>query len=388
MDWIEKYMPYTYESQPSESWDQIAINGKIYAIPKSKATFTGYNILAVRSDLIEKYNLTEPTSWDNFKKYLKELADIKNETGVTPMATNANRDQLNTMFNQSLKLENLCSGSDWYYYNNDTEKAPKAEDILYYYTSDEYLEYCKLCAELAAQGAWSSDAISDTTDAQAYFENGTSCSFAWNSSVYTAGKNLELANLGTYAVYDITPDTLRRRASYADDAIAIPVNSKNQERAALVLDYIKNDVNLNRLLLGGIEGVHYNLTEEGYRETLDDSTNYPWNGWAWAINRQDEPYEADIDERQIEMDKKIDAKEYHPQTLGFTFDSSTVSSEYAVVNSVRDEYIMSFSLGVYGNKTEETFNTFKKKLESSGVEKVNEEMRRQYNEYLTAKGYN
>lgn len=43
-------------------------------------------------------------------------------------------------------------------------------------------------AELASAKVWSSDAINDTSDAQAYFENGTSGSFVWNSSVFTAGK--------------------------------------------------------------------------------------------------------------------------------------------------------------------------------------------------------
>ena len=48
----------------------------------------------------------------------------------------------------------------------------------------------------------------------------------------------------------MTPDVKRNRGSYAVDAIAITEKSEDQERAALVLDYMKGDVNLNRLLLG------------------------------------------------------------------------------------------------------------------------------------------
>ena len=61
----------------------------------------------------------------------------------------------------------------------------------------------------------------------------------------------------------------RTRGSYSTDAIAITEKSEDPERAALVLDYMKGDVNLNRLLLGGIEGKHYSLDSDGNRTTLD-----------------------------------------------------------------------------------------------------------------------
>ena len=81
-EFLEENMPETYKEQPKESWEQISINGKIYAVPKAKATFTGYNIAIVRQDLIEKYKLTVPDSWENYLKYLEELAALKSETGV------------------------------------------------------------------------------------------------------------------------------------------------------------------------------------------------------------------------------------------------------------------------------------------------------------------
>ena len=43
-EFLENYMPYTYAEQPEESWDQISISGKIYAVPKAKALFNSYQI--------------------------------------------------------------------------------------------------------------------------------------------------------------------------------------------------------------------------------------------------------------------------------------------------------------------------------------------------------
>lgn len=385
MDFIEKYMPYTYAEQPAESWDQIAISGNIYAVPKGKASFTAYNIVAVRQDLIDQYNLTVPDSWENYKTYLGELAALKSETGVTPLATNANREQLQTTFLQTKGIMGAAEGYDWYYYHNNSEEAPKAEDIFYYYTSDLYKDYCLEMAELVEMGAWTTDAINDTVDAQAYFENGTSGSFVWNSTVFQAGKNLEDSGIGTYAVYDVTPDALRSRGSYATDATAITTKSANPERAALVLDYMKSDVNLNRLLLGGIEGTHYSLDSDGYRTTLDKAADYSWNNWAWAINRADEPDEAGLDPRQVAISEQCDAHEFHPVTAGFTFDPSPVETQYTVVKSIVDEYKNSFALGIYGADTETTLESFKSQLEAAGIEEVNTEFLRQYQEFLNRK---
>lgn len=385
-DWLETYMPLSYSQQPQESWDEIAISGKIYAVPKSKSTFTAYQQAIVRQDLIDEYGLTVPDSWENYLSYLKELAEKQSETGVTALNTNANREQLLTIFGQANGVQGVTEGYDFDYYANNSEKAPAAEDIWYLYTSDFYKEYCETMADLAAAGVWSADAINDTSDAQAYFENGTSGSLVWNSSVFTAGKNLEAANAGTYAVYDVTPDVKRNRGSYAVDAIAITEKSADPERAALVLDYMKGDVDLNRLLLGGIEGVHYSLNEDGTRVTLDDADGYAWNNWAWAINRQDEPDEAGLDEREITVNEQNDAMEYVPEQTGFTFDPSPVQTEYTVVQALVDEYKMAFALGIYGDDTDATFEEFKSRLEDAGVQKLTDEFLSQYNAYIDQKG--
>ena len=92
---------------------------------------------------------------------------------------------------------------------------------------------------------------------------------------------MEKAGLGTFAVYDVSPDIHMARSRYNGDMIAIATNSKQPERAALVLDYMKSDVDLNRTMLGGIRGEHWDLNEEGQREVLDAAENYSWNSWAY-----------------------------------------------------------------------------------------------------------
>ena len=387
-EWLEKYMPISYPQQPAESWDQISINGKIFAVPKSNAAFNGYNFIAVRQDLMEKYGIETIDSWDSMKEYLYAAVDDKG-SGISASGQSANREEYLNLWNQNEGLNVLAVGFDFLYPHHNSEAAPDFDkDVFYKYTSESFKNYCLEMAEMAARGVWSSNAINDTNESRAAFENGTSASFVWNETIYDAGKALEEAGLGTYAAYDITPDVSRARGSYADDAVAITTNSKNPERAALVLDCLKGFTEVNNLILGGIEGVHWTLNEDGTRGLTEESGKYAWNSWAWGIQRGDQPDEEGMDPRKLEFREKCEAKEFVPETAGFTFDKSPVETELSVINAIRDEYLTSFFLGVLGDQTEAKFEEFKGKLEAAGLDKVTAEMKRQYEAFCEKKGYN
>ena len=378
MDFVQTYLPYSFEQQPEVSWEQAKIGDKLFAVPKGNASFSNYDFIVARKDLIDKYQLTEPEDWDSFKVFLKELAKVQGETGVVALNTNANRNQTLEPYLQAKGYDYFTEGFDYFYNAGNKEELPAWDSVLYLYTSDLYLDYAEEMAELAAEGVWSKDAINDTNDATAYFENGTSGCIGWNFSAVDAGEKLEKAGLGTFSVYDVSPDIHMARSRYNGDMIAIATNSKHPERAALVLDYMKSDVDLNRTLLGGIRGEHWDLNEDGQRMVLEAAGNYSWNSWGWALNRADEPVMAGTDERRLAISDSIDSRELFAEVAGFTFDSSSVATELSVVNSIVDEYEYSFSLGIYGDNTEAKFNEFKGKLEAAGLDKVTEAMKTQY----------
>lgn len=56
-----------------------------------------------------------------------------------------------------------------------------------------------------------------------------------------------------------------------------------------------------------------------------------------------------------------------------------------MVQSIVDEYKMAFSLGIYGDDTESTFESFKSQLEDAGIDKVLDEFVSQYNAYMSTK---
>ena len=81
-EFLQTYLPYSYEIQAPESWDQVMISGKIFAIPKNYAVFNNYNMIAVRKDLMEKHGIGEINSWDTMKEALITLAEKETQNGI------------------------------------------------------------------------------------------------------------------------------------------------------------------------------------------------------------------------------------------------------------------------------------------------------------------
>lgn len=386
-EFLQTYLPYSYEIQAPESWDQVMISGKIFAIPKNYAVFNNYNMIAVRKDLMEKHGIGEINSWDTMKEALYTLAEKETQNGIYANGQRGNAEFADHVWWQNIEAEPLASGFDFMYFTHGEEKLPDWDkDVFYKYTAPECLELYLEMAEMAKKNVWSPNKINDTSDAQTNFESGKTASFIWNSTIVSAGDNLEKAGIGTYEIFDVTPNTKAQRGSYADDTIAIPNASKIPERAALVLDCLKGFPEVNNLVVGGIEGVHYEMTEDGKRKLGEAADRYGWGSWAWGITGKDSPQLYSDDPRSSMMDEICTAKEYTPVASGFTFDKKNVEAELAVIGSIVQEYGASFNIGLFGDETEAKYQEFVGKLEEAGLSKVMEECRVQYEAFCERKG--
>ncbi|MCM1026455.1 MAG: ABC transporter substrate-binding protein [Roseburia sp.] len=380
-EFLEKYLPYSYSVQAPISWDQVSISGKIYTIPKNNAAFNTYNVLVARTDLLEKYNITEINSWDSMKTALKALA-AERENGIYANGQRGNVEFADHLWWQEIQTEALATGYPFMYYTHGTEALPDWEkDVFYKYTSQDTLRLYLEMVELAKAGVWSPDKINDSTDAVENFKSGKVASIIWNASAPNAGREMELAGIGTYGIFDVTPQAKAMRGSYADDTVAITAKSKLPERAALVMDCLKGFPEVNNLVVGGIEGSHYTLTEDGYRQDGPDASNYSWGAWAWGITGKDSPGVYAEDPRLNQFDELCAAKEYAPLASAFTFDSTGVEAELAVINGIVAEYETSFTLGMFGDDTEAKFNEMSQRLQEAGLDMIMEECKRQYEEF-------
>ena len=386
MDWIKEWMPQTYISQVPASWEQISLDGKIFAVPRNAAGFEFKDLLMIREDLREKHNLPAINSWDTFKQYLYTVAEKEN---IEAYAAAGNAEPMFYLWRAEKMTGNVANGYDFHYIHNNSDAAPKTEEFYYYPTSDMYKEFVLEMADFAKNKVWSKNAINNSIAVQDSFVQGKSASLIWNPNMFKYGKELEDSGVGTYAVYDVTPSAKFKLSPYSGDAMAITAHSKNPERAALVLDYIKNDPDLNLLIIGGIEGEHYTIQDDGLRAAGPAAANYNFDHYGWAFRTENMPKSADTDPRQLTLEAALQNNIFSTPIDGFSFNPVPVQTELALLNSIFQEYNNSFQLGLFGEKTESVFEEYKGKLNKTGaIEIVQAELIKQYLEFCSKKGIN
>ncbi|MDE6925072.1 MAG: ABC transporter substrate-binding protein, partial [Acetatifactor sp.] len=355
-------------------------------VPKNNSSFNTYNVIAVRMDLLEKYGITTIDSWDSMKTALITLAQNERENGIYANGQRGSNEFSDHLWWQNVGAEPLASGFSFMYYTHGKEDLPDWDkDVFYKYICDDTLKLYLELAEMAQAGVWSPDRINDTTDAVDNFKSGKTASLIWNASAPTAGRDMEASGIGTYDIFDVTPNAMAMRGSYADDTVAITAKSKVPERAALVLDCLKGFPEVNNLVVGGIEGTHYILTEDGFRQEGPDAGNYNWGVWAWGITGKDTPMLYNEDVRQNKFGEICDSKEYAPLASAFTFDKTNVEAELAVIDGIVGEYDQSFNLGLFGSDTEAKYNEMVKRLEEAGIDKIMEECKAQYEAFCAGR---
>lgn len=379
-DFLQKYLPFSYNDMPATAWDQASISGKIYAVPRSAAEFNTYNMILVRQDLLEKYGIQELTDWDSTIEAFKVIAEHEAENGMYVIGQRAHNELLYQWW-QKNNIAYLTSGYDFVFNNHGSDELPAPEDLQYMFLTDEFYQYCEIMAELADKNIWSPNVLNDQTDVSVQFESGRLAAMSWNASINSCGANMEANGIGTYAIYDITLDAKTSRGSYADGMMSIPATCKDPERAMLALDLMRAFPEVNRMLLGGIEGESWILREDGYREIGPKADEYQWGCWAWGINRYDDPKLYNEDERQLFFEATCEKKEIQPKSAGFTFDVANVETEFSVVSSIVDEYYASLTLGMYGENLPAKYQEFVDKLHAVGIDDIMEELRTQYQAY-------
>ena len=380
-EFIEKYMPQTHVTQAPESWQSASINGKVYAVPKNSIS-PEHKFVAIRDDLREKYGLEPLTDWDTLEEYLVTIAEKETpESGIWGIAASGNNSELRIVWNQRFNLmHEMGTGPFGYLYNDG--KVPSIDDFFVYWDSEYFRDFAKRMKYLREKGVWSQDALTNTVSDDDAFANGQGACIAWNGTVYQYGRLAE-ENLGvTVGYYDITPDSIVMVENYNNNMFAIAAASKNPERAAMVLDLLKNDTRLYRLFVGGIEDKHYINIDDKYYQKGPDADKFPWDSFGWAIRRDDLKQDpSDTDPREIALNETFEDRMTVPPTNGFTFDEEPVKNEMAAINSVIDEYLGMLELGMVDD-VDATIDEMMSRIEASGLDIVWEEFKKQYNTWL------
>lgn len=383
-EFIQTYAPGIWDVVPETAWEQTKINGKIYMVPNYQNEF-GVKVIAARGDLMDKYGYETLNSWEELSSFFMDVAT--KEDGVY-----ACQDEAWNMYFQCMGFDVIKGApSSLFMYN-----AQDPDDLKAYYMPDwdGFVQYCKQAKELADAGAWSRDVLNSTDERQTGLLNGRTATMMWTLDTcagYADQANNEHPGWNVI-VCDPAIGLPKKVNPYTNNGVAININSKNPERAMMVLNEFYTNPDIYDLAMLGIEGVHWEAVGDDQYKIIDESgygvsNNCNW-GWTNENLTRTEYIEnpTALDEISDSLTKAWAANIKAPHAYDtFSFNTENVTTEIAAVSSVVEIYYTPLTVGLVDD-VDAAIAEMKDKLEAAGVGEILEELNRQLEEYVASQG--
>lgn len=391
-DMLKEYAPITWEHTPQSVWDQTKVNGKIYAVPQLHVENLQCTI-GIRGDLREKYGLPEVTDIASLEAYMAAVAE--NETSLVPLLFGSSGTYLSDIlmfvpnewaldgnFNQ------LCMAFDI------TDEAPVPFNYLY---TDEYKEMLNTVYRWNQNGWISKDSLSNTHTNRENMNNGRMAVMMDNSgTVNTTGQDLLNDGSGAYLeMVDLSGDAQMLRYKATGGMIAVPSQSQHPDLVLGIIEYLRNDKEMNYLVQRGIEGEDAQWTFAGELNedgTLNEniiklgtrSSQYGGNWICWSAFRNWDYQTLPAEENCIANYRKtwasMNERSINNIMQSFTFDSTNYQNELAALQSVYDEYGKPLNLGFVDPAT--GLDEYIRMMEAAGLKTVMDAYLQQAADYL------
>jgi len=348
------------------------LNGKNYAVPTNKELAAARGVV-IRKDLIDKYGL--------------DLSGVKTPADLTPILQTLKEkepdlipiymDGGTNIPRHLTQWDDLGSGWQSAIYKNgsDTKVFNSLED-------PEFYNLLKLTREWYEKGYINKDAATSKANAGELAKAGKIG--MWEESL-KPGKDKELEqSLGIKLTQVILQEPTVTTGDTSSGMIAISKNSKDPERAMMVLNLLHSDKELINLLVYGIEGKHYEKVSENVVKPGPDRAKWNVIGNSWMLAGQRLLMLGENeDPDKWEQFEKFDASAKSSPALGFNFDIEPVKNEQTAVDKAGEKY---FSLLVTGSiDPDEGLAKMKESLTKAGLGKIIAEKQKQLDAWLADK---
>jgi len=382
-EFIQTYAPDIWEVVPEIAWSQAKIDGTAYMVPNYQNEF-GQDVLAVRGDLLEKYNISEISNWDQLVAFYKACA----EDGIYASQGGP--------YYQYFQAEGLTT----------TGGAPKSGELILYHTQDPsdlsftyildwdgFTDYCHQMKELADMGCWSPDVLSSSDERQTGLLTGRTAAMIWNmGTCKTYAAEANASNPGwNVTLMDPVSEQPKKVNSYINNGMAINANSNNKERAMMVLNEFYTNPEIQDMTRFGIEGKHWEAVGDDQYKVIDESgfgvdSNCNW-GWMnndikrteYIENRT--PLDDTFDAMQESWNNNIKAEHVYD---GFNFDSTNVTTQMAAVDAAVSIYFDPLVSGLVPD-VDKALEEFRAAMENAGIRDIIAELEKQAADYVASK---
>lgn len=371
-DKLDKLAPDAKKLLSEGFLEASTINGKVYTLAayKEKGSWLGFS---ANKTLVDKYkiDITKINSLEDMEPYLKLIKD--NEPGITPLfaagATRIPNVNHRYLWNVS-PVQSLVLNKEGTAYTLELDEPAYMQTLktLYKYQQAGYIR--KDAAVLKATIDDRAKTLFTFAQLKPYVDVQVSNQYGVPFTYHNFGKPITTTN------------------DLVGSMMGIPTNSKNPDRVLMFYNMMYTDEKLINLIGRGIEGKHYVKTGEKRIDFAPGTEGGKKSGYnpntTWAYGNQYLTYLMPGEPDDIwDQFKKFNAESEAVPNLGFNFDSSNLKTEVAAIKNVETEFRPILETGSVN--PEEYVPKFKEKLKAAGIDKVLQEMNKQYNDWKAAK---
>lgn len=371
-DLLPKYAPKRW-ADLSEYWDAARVNGKIYGFINEQI-FARTACISVEKALSDKYNFSATY----------KVGDL---SSLEPFISAVYKDSPDKFV--SISFNDIPETFNMEYISGATAPGAVTLDdpnfkVFNYFESESFIKYVNLMRE------WNKKGYLHSNETLAKKRDSTGPDWKNHkillevAGAYKPGVDAEMtAGYGfATSAYPAGIPVLTTSAVIGT-MFGISRNSKNPERALMMLDLVNTDAKLYNLISFGIEGTHYTM-ENGFMVKEGDAANRYYPAVPWMFGNQflanvTKGMPADV----WEQTKALNKSAKKSVLFGFTFDPEPVKSEIAKCSAVIDEYRTSINLGLLDDSK---YKEFLDKLKNAGSDTIITEMQKQIDAWKAAKG--
>lgn len=371
-DLLPAYAPDNYALQSEDALKQATVDGHIYAVPTLLGTYGVYGAI-YRGDIAEEWPDYDGSldTWEEIGGYLGFVRE--NHPELEPVDIYSGNDEL--LFTWASSQGYTAVDGRYLFFDSQAEE-PK---VVAAYDIPGIEEFLATTAEWNEKGYWSKSALSDTDSQKT--QNGKAA--------------LKFHNVDSYAnLYSIHPEwnfkysrvTLDAfHLPYTQDCMVLSTTSSNPERSLAMWNWITTDQEAFDAFYYGVLGVTYELNDKGQYTITDPNLYAPSSMWAARttdLNRAQVGTPDDYDTMRAEWEEEIQEGVGAERYASFVLDTTGLETPIANCTNAHQQYWFPMDLGYTDYTTE--LETYKKMMQTSGIDTIIESVQGQLEAYLAA----
>lgn len=373
---IDQYLPQLKEARgETNGFDCVKYNGDIYAIPFGNKPYAGsMQYFDVRGDILDELgvNPEDITTLDQLEDLFRQ---VQEKYPSMRILTNPEFLPYALWGYCGEGTRSLNERNDFFYVNEEED----SDQTYSFFESDGFKNLCGITARWAEEGFLDKDLLTNPSQGEMDWTSGN-C-FARNGMPSALlSTSLKTATPDAYETLIKIGDQINVKTKDYDWGIAISAADQDKvDRWLQLFNWMYQDQEHYDLCVYGVEGTDYQKNEDGTIEKLvNDSFIDSW--FMEAI-----PYESfdpSFSEETIEKYMTFDKGSKLSKLSGFSFDTTPVASELAMLTSIYSEKLLPMTLGFldYDENIEGVISDMK----AAGLDTYLEEVQKQYSEFYAA----